>query len=496
MKLIVVGSGSSAHLKVSSQFVSSYHAEILLLDSGEILLTDKGSKNGTFVNGQRLQPDKDVPIKRNDIVRFADQTLDWKDIPSVSMDFSKIIEIRGIGTNYRNKYQIQGEKVSRFHATLKKLNDKNWYIQDHSRNGTTINGQAIRPNVDVKIKKGDTILCAGVPVPNPCGEGSGSSKKVLTILSVILLLCVGGFGIYKLVDGNVKDEKIYEKYKNSTVLLTGYYHYKVTAGGLDLEKELGWDTEVIISDGRLVAVNDLKESNTFYTGTGFYISTDGKIATSLRNVRPWLFSDDISDISNYYKERMARIASTVPEYNAYISQIKVEGVLSYIGVLHTNDKNVNMIQCREISVNNNVNEDVAIIQLETERLPNPDYNIVNLNEAVLDDSKILVGSHIYTMGYPPLTMEDVKLLKKKDTKLSADVQTIANASGSITQECTKYSFGFTAPSYHGTSGSPVFNTKGQLIGVLNVVMNDGQKFNNAIKAVYLKEIFEESNKKK
>ena len=159
MKLIVIGSGSGAHLKLNSQFVSGYHAELLLLDNGEILLTDKGSKNGTYLNDQRLQPNKDIPIKRGDVVRFADQTLDWRNVPALPMpDISKIKEMRGIGTNFRNKHQLQGERVSRFHATLTKKNDKNWYIQDHSKNGTTVNGKAIPSNQDIKLKKG-ALLC-------------------------------------------------------------------------------------------------------------------------------------------------------------------------------------------------------------------------------------------------------------------------------------------------------------------------------------------------
>ena len=168
MKLIVIGSNSNSHIRLNSQFVSGYHAELLLLDNGEILLTDKGSKNGTYINDQRLQPNKDIPIKRGDSVRFADQVLDWRNVPALPMlDFSKIKEMRGIGTNFRNKHQLQGERVSRFHATLTKKSDKNWYIQDHSKNGTTVNGKAIPSNQDIKLKKGDKILCAGVPVPNP-----------------------------------------------------------------------------------------------------------------------------------------------------------------------------------------------------------------------------------------------------------------------------------------------------------------------------------------
>ena len=128
MKLIVIGSNSNCQIKLDSQFVSGYHAEILLLDNGEILLTDKGSKNGTYLNDQRLQPNKDIPVKRGDSIRIADQLLNWRSVPVIPMpDLSKIKEMRGIGTNFRNKHQLQGDRVSRFHATLIKKSDKKWY---------------------------------------------------------------------------------------------------------------------------------------------------------------------------------------------------------------------------------------------------------------------------------------------------------------------------------------------------------------------------------
>lgn len=121
MKLIVIGRGHNVHIKLNSQFVSDYHAELLFLDNGEILLTDKGSKNGTYLNERRLQPNKEVSIKRGDVIRLADQVLDWKSVPVFPIfDISKVRDVHGIGTNFRNKYQIQGDLVSRFHATLTK----------------------------------------------------------------------------------------------------------------------------------------------------------------------------------------------------------------------------------------------------------------------------------------------------------------------------------------------------------------------------------------
>ena len=65
--------------------------------------------------------------------------------------------------------------------------------------------------------------------------------------------------------------------------------------------------------------------------------------------------------------------------------------------------------------------------------------------------------------------------------------------GSITQECNEYQFGFNAPSYGGASGSPIFNDKGQLIGVLSSGVTKSQGFNYAIKAVHIKNLLQQIN---
>lgn len=56
MKLLKIGSSSSNNIVLHSDFVSSYHAEMILLDNGDIILEDKNSKNGTFVGNQKLTP--------------------------------------------------------------------------------------------------------------------------------------------------------------------------------------------------------------------------------------------------------------------------------------------------------------------------------------------------------------------------------------------------------------------------------------------------------
>ena len=56
--------------------VSRIHCEIFIDDEGNIFLTDKGSTNGTFVNGNKIsQPQK---LDDFDIVRVGNSVIDWK----------------------------------------------------------------------------------------------------------------------------------------------------------------------------------------------------------------------------------------------------------------------------------------------------------------------------------------------------------------------------------------------------------------------------------
>ena len=104
-----------------------------------------------------------------------------------------------------------------------------------------------------------------------------------------------------------------------------------------------------------------------------------------------------------------------------------------------------------------------------------------LNKAMdTSDEALAVGSHVYTIGFPAGNV-------LQDKKSEKGLQVVARG-GSITQANTDYRFGFDAPSWGGASGSPIFNSKGKLIGVLNSGL--GENFTFGIKARYVKEIVE------
>ncbi len=91
---------------------------------------------------------------------------------------------------------------------------------------------------------------------------------------------------------------------------------------------------------------------------------------------------------------------------------------------------------------------------------------------------------MYYLGFPDFSS------KPKD---ESGIQLEAHG-GNITHSNLEFLFGFDAASDHGASGSPVFNERGMLIGILNSGF-EKQGFNYGIKAKYIKELIDNPHKK-
>lgn len=80
---MVVGRGMDVALVVDSGRVSKQHAQFVL-HGGLLLLTDLGSANGTYFNGQRMKPQQTVQIPAGTCeVWFADQQFFHFDAPAL-----------------------------------------------------------------------------------------------------------------------------------------------------------------------------------------------------------------------------------------------------------------------------------------------------------------------------------------------------------------------------------------------------------------------------
>lgn len=552
MRLLKIGRDAACDITINSSRVSSLHAELTLLNSGDILLEDKGSKNGTFVQNQPIQPGKTVSVRRGDTIRFADVELQWSQVPME--DNSGYKGVWGIGTNFHNDFQIAGNTVSRFHATVKQANDGKFYIFDHSKNGTTVNGQKIMPNQPFRIKKSSAVSCGGVPVNLTAGNKipwpSNLPLIILSSAASILLLCCLGYGVWKLVgnepepkiDGiatglppaasdttnlvakntvpKVKeytDTELYDMYNHSVVMLISIYHYEAKVEGIsdgDMkiinswlsicgeepipEKFLPLGSKLVpVSDmtpGEYVrTINELTKGEGLMTGTGFFVSENGKIITNLHVINPWVFNDDILNIQTDVKRKLAVAAKNhendalYPYLIAGMTDVKVKGVLDYIALVpqgETFDEKV-METCNTSPLSlGDKKKDVAVIQTMKKRLPTSECTYVPLNAQIeKTPDSLKVGTHIYTMGFPAGNA--------LQQEARGDGIKVIPQDGAITQ-VLEFEFLHNAASEHGASGSPIFNKYGKLIGILNKGYEAKQGYNFGVKAQYIKEVWDKA----
>ena len=69
-KPISMGREASCQLVLASKQVSRKHCEVRLAADG-LIIRDLNSANGTKVNGARIPPQQDVPLKRGDRVEIG-----------------------------------------------------------------------------------------------------------------------------------------------------------------------------------------------------------------------------------------------------------------------------------------------------------------------------------------------------------------------------------------------------------------------------------------
>jgi serine protease Do len=167
MKTIKIGRNpdNDIILDDSSRTVSGYHAVLKVYDNGNITLNDN-STNGTYINGVKANKGIEVAVKKGDEVRFGPHfVLNWSlvDIPVAKHD-ATVIEngeevSYTIGTESDNRIVISDpdNHVSRHHAILKLKRDGKYFIYDQSTNGIYVNGVKIKSKVDFPVSTTDSI---------------------------------------------------------------------------------------------------------------------------------------------------------------------------------------------------------------------------------------------------------------------------------------------------------------------------------------------------
>lgn len=483
MRTIKIGRSSTNDCVFTNPSVSKMHAMLTLDSDGQHgMLKDLNSTNGTYVNGYRIQTD--TKVSYTDKIRFGSEETTLREIlEKVNKTVVKVtprMDQRTIGKSPDNHIVLNYSDVSRKHAVLYKDTNGNIVIEDtNSTNGTYVNGIRITSKV---LQRGDKVtITRNYPLnwENVFSSSGGNhghrinfqwAKPTIAIMSV-LILCVAGYFVWKNMSWD--KVKIYDEYNSAVCYVEFRYGYQVLIDGRDMTAKL-YGANLIYTDGEHIIPGVTGSS-----GTAFFISKDGKLATNLHIARNWLFknhSQVIKDNVDY------TILTQYPILSR--SSVEVKGVLTYIGII-PNGLPVtpgNLIECREIKGHNDTNIDVAVIQTISLKLPEQVTNIIDINKADASEEAIKVGKTVYTIGFP----------YSLDIGINSNMELTNQAQeGSVTQDQGEYSFGHNAATAGGASGSPILNDKGRLVGVHHAGMTGStgaQGFNSAIKVKHLLEL--------
>ncbi len=465
--------------------VSSFHAEIKINDDGSLLLIDK-STNGTYVNGTKIQKGKEVPIYRGNNISFANiVNLDWNQVPDITQT-KDLKETLTVGKDISNNIQLRyHEKLSRYHAEIKITNNGKMFIRDLSMNGTYVNGTKIPKYKDYPLKYGAKVNFANVEdlewTQIPKKKISHWYYSIPIAVIVLLLIVWGGIKIFKNSDsgGCEGKECLYDKYENTVALVYHAYVYKVEIAG-----------ETVYFDNDFNVYTDLNkvENPIRITGTAFFVSKNGYLITNRHVATPW--TENLHQQSQV-KDRITTVLTSSPpddlqglvEMTTELVNMKVSGATVFIGIgLNNTYISINerdFIQCQTVKVAEKDAIDLAVIQTKNKQLPSQVKNIFDYR-SIVPEKELNNGKEIFTIGYPfGFTLADTpKGLK------------VTSQNGQISQESDDFKIGFNAPSFHGASGSPLFDKTGKLVGVCYAGMNKSAGFNFAIIGKHVQNLME------
>lgn len=492
MRLIKIGRDSACDIVLHSEMVSSLHAEITLLNSGDIMIEDKGSRNGTFVMNQPIKPGKPVNIRRGDMVRFANVELQWGQIP-LPEDNSAYKAIYGIGSHFNNEIQISGSTVSRYHATVKVGKDNKVYLIDHSKNGTTVDGVKIPSNTPCRIKKNSAVSCGGVTVnlKNKVQWPTDILPTLLKIAAIVIVLVGVGFGTWKLWPSKKTSLKALE---NATACVYGAYYIDLV---FDDDPFIGkvkgwpesWQFGVLNGELALGTLTGLQISPIAYTGTAFFISPDGELGTNRHIAVPWeyinndqkdairqnlekFFNNSVNPyLQNLLNASIALNGLSADDAIAMYSRLqkssyKITGHFDFLGLIMpgTNITTIaDLLSCQVIADSGSEDKDVAMIRLNSKKTPEDivKAGYYDINKARLDEQTLVPQEEeLTTIGYPAQFGTGENIVSKGKEYLPTVHRTYVSKTPDDNQ------FQMQSNIVGGQSGSPIVDKNHRLVGVV------------------------------
>jgi S1-C subfamily serine protease len=228
------------------------------------------------------------------------------------------------------------------------------------------------------------------------------------------------------------------QYKNDRSRLFGNNFGFVTSSSSKMSADRLMIKEINIKGGTRKISPSGADKDVKATGSGIIFSPNGYILT------------------NYH---------VVDNSNRFVVELNENG----------NVKNLNA----EVVIHDKVN-DLAILKIRDD-----EFTSLPLLYAFKDNGLVDVGASVFTIGYPHALSGMGKEAKFTDGRVSSKTGYNGNINA----------FQTTIPVQPGNSGGPVFNSDGQLIGVINATFKEADNVSYAIKLNYIKNLIELMNEK-
>jgi len=370
------------------------------------------------------------------------------------------------------------------------------------------------------------------------------------VITCLIVMILGYFG-FRYYENNKKNpidkknniteklkpltsEEIFNKYQDAVVLIKHSYFYKINLFGQDYYfREFDSKTGQISG---LISYEEAKNNPIESWGTGFFIDNNGSIITNRHvvDVRPTAeeqkqiliaFKQELSNLFSLIKSKhfdkgyeLQNIRSRINsgyldeyEHNNLVFQFNnlreeysnEEGtLLKYDSILQNFDfqnnyvtktstqfgiflnkqhsSNLNdYIQYKSVKISADENVDLALLKpINSTDLRGRKFTVANMSKV---DSLIV--------KHPKITQKVIMIGYNHGIVVGNTLEGIKPqlTEGNISQVTDKYKMMYTIPALHGSSGSPIFDVYGRVIGVnFAGATNSNQNFNYGIQTQQIK----------
>lgn len=362
-------------------------------------------------------------------------------------------------------------------------------------------------------------------------------------LRTLLLTLLATLSFVSCGDGTMTADEIKTKCESGVVMVVNQYYYKVTLPSSDVV----WYFTGFDEDGDLdnwtTDVNEVMKKRPLLTGTGFFVSQDGKLLTNRHVATPTIKLSDTKKsirqvlyaISELAKAEMQNLSQRYNQleaakedcysYNPYdgciyqdnatlqritqeqaqleqsyneaeeikeqamtvdLSDLKVETV-SDVSIAYNNTfvtKITDLVPCVVTAVSENDDVDLAMLQLKNKKTPADRYvfDVTGEND---DRGFVEKVKGLFSSADDDELKVEQKLYMigfNAGFQLSNTQQGIKAqiTNGTISQNPDKDKIMYTIPSLPGSSGSPVVNERGRLVAVNFAGITGTQGFNYGI----------------